>query len=390
MPGERACSVYGTPPALKVAYIGPDRRAEEFESADGFPWTVQAGPRTVTIFNQLTHARAASRLVQAPKGAENRPALLVRLANMSADDAIPLLWRQPTPLPIPVPEGQDPLMVRFGPRLVALPFTIRLTEFRKKDYPGTDMAMSYESDVNVTLGDGSNKPATISMNEPFKGAGWKVYQSGFIGSDVSVFSIMKDPGLPLTYVGCIGLCIGIVLTFYSRPLSTGHPASRHSLAQPTAIAVRSRSMSRAFLTALMTLFFLLLPASEGKQSQSQQPDWKSSLGSIPVPRTAGASCRWTPMCVQLAVQLTGRTSWPAGKGPEAYSGKQPVELITDLLFKGTVIWGKPLIAIHSDSFRRALGLQTGERRRPLLLSHGTHAQSADAEAHAGLRDGQAR
>jgi hypothetical protein len=221
--GGEALFVYGTPPALKVAYIGADGRVQEFESAGGFPWTVQAGPRTITIFNQLTHARAASRLVQAPKGAENRPALLVRLADMSADDAIPLLWRQPTPLPIPVPEGQDPVMVRFGPRLVALPFTIRLTEFRKKDYPGTDMAMSYESDVNVTLGDGSNKPATISMNEPFKGAGWKVYQSGFIGSDVSVFSIMKDPGLPLTYVGCIGLCIGIVLTFYSRPLSTGHP-----------------------------------------------------------------------------------------------------------------------------------------------------------------------
>jgi cytochrome c-type biogenesis protein CcsB len=66
---------------------------------------------------------------------------------------------------------------------------------------------------------------------------------------------------------------------------------------------------------------------------------------------------------QLAVQLTGRTSWPAGKGPDAYSGKQPVELIADLVFKGTATWGKPLIAVHSDSFRRALGLETGEKAR---------------------------
>jgi hypothetical protein len=229
--GGETLVIYGTPPALKVAYIAPDNASQEFETAAlTAPWSFKAGNHSITISQQFTHARAASRLVQAPKSNENRPALVVRVSSNSdfrlptSDfEATPLLWRQPTPLPIEVAEGQDPVMVRFGPRLVQLPFTVKLTQFRKRDYPGTDMAMSYESDVNVTMPDGATKSQTISMNEPFKGEGWKVYQSGFIGTDVSIFSIMKDPGLPLTYIGCITLCIGIALTFYSRALSTGHP-----------------------------------------------------------------------------------------------------------------------------------------------------------------------
>jgi hypothetical protein len=218
-------AIYGTPPALNAAYVGADKSVQQFESkgvSPESPWTIKAGAHTVVITNQFTHARANTRLVQAPKTNETRPALLVRLPG-HGEDIIPLVWHQATPLPIDVPEGTEPIMVRYGPRVVTLPFAIKLNEFRKRDYPGTEVAMSYESDVTVTESDGSVVKQTISMNEPFKGEGWKVYQSGFMGTDVSIFSIMRDPGLPLTYIGCIVLCIGIPLTFYSRALSAGHP-----------------------------------------------------------------------------------------------------------------------------------------------------------------------
>jgi cytochrome c-type biogenesis protein CcsB len=66
---------------------------------------------------------------------------------------------------------------------------------------------------------------------------------------------------------------------------------------------------------------------------------------------------------QLAVQLSGRSSWPQGKGPEAYSGKQPVELVADLLFAGSTTWRKPLVGIELDAFRKTLNLETGEKAR---------------------------
>jgi len=66
---------------------------------------------------------------------------------------------------------------------------------------------------------------------------------------------------------------------------------------------------------------------------------------------------------QLAVALTGRTKWSAGKGPQAYSGKQPVELIADLLFAGSTTWQAPLVGIELDAFRKSLNLETGEGAR---------------------------
>jgi cytochrome c-type biogenesis protein CcsB len=66
---------------------------------------------------------------------------------------------------------------------------------------------------------------------------------------------------------------------------------------------------------------------------------------------------------QLAVQLTGRSHWSAGKGPEAFSDKQPVELVADLLFSGGSTWRKPLVVIELDSFRGTLHLETGEKAR---------------------------
>jgi hypothetical protein len=214
--------IHGTPAAPLATFIAADGAAQEFGNPNGqFPWTINAGPGEITIHSHFTNARVASRLIEAPKTGENRPALVVRATTARGQEEIPLLWRQPTP--IQISDDQEPLMVRYGPRLETVPFTVTLKEFRKRDYPGTEMAMSYESDVSVALASGATESSTISMNEPFKADGWKVYQSGFIGADVSIFSVMRDPGLPLTYLGCTTLCIGIILTFYVRDLSTGHP-----------------------------------------------------------------------------------------------------------------------------------------------------------------------
>jgi cytochrome c biogenesis protein ResB len=85
------------------------------------------------------------------------------------------------------------------------------------------MAMAYESDVEVTPDAGQAQAFKIHMNHPYKQDGWKVYQSGFLGEDVTVLQVTKDPGLVPMYLACTSLCIGILVTFYSRSLSWGHP-----------------------------------------------------------------------------------------------------------------------------------------------------------------------
>lgn len=205
--------ISGDPPAVRATYVGKGQ-VRTFEHDGALPWTFEVAGRSITILDQVSRARMASRFIEAPAASEFRPAVLVRV---NGGDPQALAWKSSVRAP------GDNRWIRFGPRRVVLPFSIRLKDFRKRDYPGTAMAMAYESDVSVTEPDGNTTDLTVFMNNPYAYDSWKVYQSGFIEDHISIFSVMRDPGLPLTYVGCVVLCVGIVITFYSRALSGGHP-----------------------------------------------------------------------------------------------------------------------------------------------------------------------
>src|SRR4029078_3470331 len=151
-----------------------------------FPWAFDVGKRHAAIFRQFTRVRASSRLVRADPAKQSRPALLLRAPG--ARELTVAAWKDLATFPA---EGRN-LVVRYGPGTVPLPFTVQLNDFRKQDYPGTDMAMSYESDVTAPDPSGGSKPFRIYMNNPYHGSGWKVYQSGFSmeEGEVSIFSVM--------------------------------------------------------------------------------------------------------------------------------------------------------------------------------------------------------
>lgn len=208
--------VYGPVAETRVGYISPTGEARVIEPFGAFPRTIELGTRHVTIARQFARARGGWQTLRAEPGKDNRPALLLRVGNATELMVVPFKGTAPLP-------STQNLMVRYGPRMVTVPFSVRLVDFRKTDYPGTEMAMAYESDVEITLPGMDAAPFRIFMNHPFTQGPWKVYQSGFVGDSVSVFSIMRDPGLSLTYAASTVLCIGILITFFSRSLSWGHP-----------------------------------------------------------------------------------------------------------------------------------------------------------------------
>lgn len=192
--------IFGTVQSPRVGYV--DFRGDGRELSKHDDLSFQAGKRRFYILNDFSNARSASRLVKAPMSQDRRPALVMHVEGKPEPVIVP--WKGFAP--VADATGRS-LLLSYGPKFVDLPFTIRLTDFRKRDYPGTEMAMAYESDVVISTPDGSEAPCIIHMNSPYAAYPWKVYQSGFQGDTTSIFSVMRDPGLKLTYLGSAVLCV---------------------------------------------------------------------------------------------------------------------------------------------------------------------------------------
>ena len=121
--------------------------------------------------------------------------------------------------------GDTTYHILYGERRIPAGFRIQLRDFRVENYPGTNRPASFESDV--TLKDDSRgviKNVTISMNKPLVYRGFRIYQSGYNieegQPEVSIFSVGRDPGVPVKYMGAIVMVLGIITMFYTRRFST--------------------------------------------------------------------------------------------------------------------------------------------------------------------------
>ena len=69
----------------------------------------------------------------------------------------------------------------------------------------------FASEVNIMTKSGKNIHTTIDVNKPVEVEGWKIYQYGYDTaagpqSQISIFELVRDPWLPLVYIG-IGLML---------------------------------------------------------------------------------------------------------------------------------------------------------------------------------------
>ena len=116
--------------------------------------------------------------------------------------------------------------IYFGRDTLNLPFQVQLDKFTKRDYPGTETPMSFESQVRIN---GKGEPITISMNEPLQLDGYTLYQSSYEINPgmptASIFSVNRDPGRPWKYIGSLILVLGIaIFTLMRSRLAKTHKA----------------------------------------------------------------------------------------------------------------------------------------------------------------------
>lgn len=180
----------------------------------------------VLVAKQLLPNAAIQRIVMPAKLAANAksslPMVRIRIESNSTPGVKTLLYGESIDYVI----KDQKIQVNFGAHGVDLPFTVKLKDFRKIDYPNTNRAMEYESDVEVQDlvanqdGEVDKIVTTISMNNVLDHSGWRFFQSSYRiegSKEYSTFQVAKDPGIETIYLGSIVMVLGIGLMFWGLP-----------------------------------------------------------------------------------------------------------------------------------------------------------------------------
>ena len=133
--------------------------------------------------------------------------------------------------PVKVESGKGVLQVALRQQRLPLPMTIKLLDVRKIEYPGTGIAKSYESDVEVES-DGVTFKTRIYMNHPLHYKGYIFYQSSYAanaqGRETSVFAVVENRGRLVPYISGGLVFAGMVLHFLMMLFGYGRrPGSKN-------------------------------------------------------------------------------------------------------------------------------------------------------------------
>ena len=144
----------------------------------------------------------------------NRPGLIYEITG-SFDDSrngvYILFLGQSIPSTLSLNDNEFEFKIR--PKRIFLPFEIELIDFEKVMHPGTEVAKSFSSEINL-IDNNISRKVLIKMNEPLRHHNYTFYQASFIEDgekQTSVLATVKNYGRMFPYISSIIMCIGILL-----------------------------------------------------------------------------------------------------------------------------------------------------------------------------------
>ena len=148
----------------------------------------------------------------------NRPGIIFELSNTGtlADGIYGLFLGQTVTQKMTI-RNQEYVIV-FRKQRTYLPFSIELIDFKKVMHPGTGIAKSYSSDINL-IDSGISKHILIKMNEPLRYKGYTFYQASFIESldgETTVLAAVKNYGRLFPYISSIIMCFGLLIHLFMK------------------------------------------------------------------------------------------------------------------------------------------------------------------------------
>jgi len=145
---------------------------------------------------------------------KNRPGIIYQVSGSftESDGIYGLIFGQSVPATINI-DGRQYVM-NLQKKKTYLPFAIELKDFKKVMHPGTEVAKSYSSNINL-IENNIPRPVLIEMNKPLRHEGYTFYQASFIespsGEETTVLAAVKNYGRLFPYISSIIMSIGLLL-----------------------------------------------------------------------------------------------------------------------------------------------------------------------------------
>ena len=144
---------------------------------------------------------------------QNRPGIVIKLSGLSnsQDGIYGIFLGQKTPDTFQI--NGNLFFIEFRRKRTYIPFSINLLDFEKVMHPGTNVAKSYSSEINL-IEDAISRRILIKMNEPLRHAGYTFYQASFVDGldkETSVLAAVKNYGRLFPYISSIIMSIGLLI-----------------------------------------------------------------------------------------------------------------------------------------------------------------------------------
>jgi len=177
-------------------------------------YTMRGGNPNTTFLN----ASEISSIKEAKKEKEpekNFPGGIFHVKKGQQELAMLILYGGETD-PTILKNGNESYYFMLRRKRFELPFVLQLADFRMDVHPGTEVARSYESEVEIETPDSSRR-TVIFMNNPLRHKDYTFYQASYsidpFGREASTLAVVKNIGRILPYISTIVTVLGLVTHF---------------------------------------------------------------------------------------------------------------------------------------------------------------------------------
>jgi hypothetical protein len=149
--------------------------------------------------------------------------LEVKVGNWRREMLVPFIayeeFAPPQMMDLP---GNRAIWLNFSRSRVKLPATLQVKSATYETYPASGIPKDYICQVDTIAG-ARRTSETLSLNNPVTIGGFQFSQGSWDppGSDQPtqiIFGAASRPALPVIWLGCILICLGMPYAFYVKPL----------------------------------------------------------------------------------------------------------------------------------------------------------------------------